>query len=74
MSIGPAAAAPPAAATPKASANLSTILALIVPAVTIVGVIVLLALKSIDQAAGLALIGAIAGVHGGAAVANASGA
>lgn len=37
-----------------------------VPILTIAGLVVLLAMGKIDQAAGLGLIGAISGVHGGA--------
>lgn len=43
---------------------------LLVPLVTIVGLIMLIALQRIDAAAGLGLIGGLAGLHGGAAVAN----
>lgn len=43
---------------------------LVVPLVTIIGLLVLLALHDIEPSAGLALIAALAGVHGGAAVAT----
>lgn len=43
---------------------------LIVPLVTIVGLIVLIALHDIQPAAGLGLIGGLAGLHGGVAVSN----
>lgn len=72
MSVGtPAAVAPPASTT-KTGTSLSTIVGLFVPGVTIIGLIVLLALGKIDQAAALGLIGALAGLHGGVAVANAT--
>ena len=55
------------------SSSLLVVIALVVPVVTISGLIVLIALGKIDQSAGLSLIGVLAGVHGGAVVANASG-
>ena len=55
-----------------ASSPLTSFAGLLLPLVTIVGLIVLLALKDIDQTAAVGLIAAIAGVHGGAAVASAT--
>ena len=50
--------------------NITAIQTLAVTVVTIVGVIVLIALKDVTTAAGLPVIVALAGVHLGAAVSN----
>lgn len=49
--------------------KLSTVL---IPALTIAGLIVLLALNKIDQTAGIGLIAALSGAHAGATYANSS--
>lgn len=46
--------------------NLEKILSAAVPALTIIGLIVLLAMNKIDQTTGIALIGTLAGGHAGA--------
>ena len=43
---------------------------LLIPLVTIIGMIVLLALHDIDSATAVGVIGLLSGVHGGATVAN----
>jgi hypothetical protein len=48
--------------------RITTIVGASLPVFTIVGLIVLLALNKIDQSAGIGLIGALAGVHGGQAI------
>lgn len=49
---------------------MNAVTTLVLPIVTIVGVIVLMALGKVDQSTGIALISALAGGHLGAAVAT----
>lgn len=44
---------------------------ILLPTVAVIGLIVLLAMKVIDQTAGLTLITAIVGIHGGGVLVNA---
>lgn len=63
----------PRAAQPQVQNSSSTLVALlpyVVSAVTIIGLIVLLALGKIDQTAGVSLIAALAGGHLTVAAAN----
>lgn len=56
----------------SSSVSVAALMSWLVPLVTIIGTIVLLALHDIDQAAGVGLIAGLAGLHGGASVATAS--
>lgn len=55
--------------TTRATVN-NYVTTLLIPLVTIVGLIVLMALHVLTPADGLPLVGVLAGVHGGATIAN----
>lgn len=60
----------PTASAPGTAVQLVT--TLLIPLVTIISMVVLLALHDIDAPTAVGVIGLLSGVHGGAVVANAS--
>ena len=73
MSVTPTPPATPVTPQPTSSFNFSTVATTtVIPLLTVIGLIVLMALRDITWAEAGPLLAAIVGVHGGAVVANAS--
>lgn len=73
MSLLDAPSTPPAPAVVAVTSPVLTLVTtLVIPLVTIIGMIVLVALGTVDEATGVGVIGLLAGIHGGAVVATAS--
>lgn len=74
MSYTPTPQQPPTkaldATTPTSLSGI--VIALLIPAITIVGLFVLIGTNHLDANVGVPIIAGIAGVHGGAVVANSS--